>query len=63
LIIDDDSIDVDDDDVAVLAALCIFKPKINDEVPIRKETMVRIFCVMAGIRIIGAPRVVCRGCG
>jgi hypothetical protein len=33
---DEDDDDDDDDDV-VLAILCIFKPKINDDVPIRKE--------------------------
>lgn len=62
MIIDDGSIDEDeddDDDDVVLATLCIFKPKINDDVPIRKETIVRTFCVRAGIRTIGEPRFVC----
>jgi hypothetical protein len=33
-------------------------PKINDNVPIKKETSVRTFCVIAGTIIIGAPRLV-----
>lgn len=59
--IDDGSTDEDDDDHddVVLAILCIFKPKINDDVPIRKETIVRIFCVRAGMRTIGEPWLVC----
>ena len=46
----------DDDDldsVVVLAAFCILNPKINDDVPINKETIVRTFCVRPGIRVIG----------
>jgi hypothetical protein len=51
----DDDWDVD---LVVLAALCILNPKINDDVPIKKETSVRTFCVIAGTIIIGAPRLV-----
>jgi hypothetical protein len=57
-IIDDGDVNVDvDDDVdpAILATLWILNPKINDDVPIRKETTTRIFCVIAGMRTIGAP--------
>ena len=50
----DDDWDVD----AVLAALWILNPKINDDVPSKKETTVRTFCVTAGTTIIGAPRLV-----
>jgi hypothetical protein len=50
---------VDDEDgvdsVVVLAAFWILNPKMNDDVPIRKETMVRTFCVRRGIRAIGEP--------
>jgi hypothetical protein len=50
------NVDVDDGvDPAILAALWILNPKINDDVPIRKETTTRIFCVIAGMRTIGAP--------
>jgi hypothetical protein len=67
LFIIDDGIDdgVGDDDcdadpvVIVLAALWILNPRINDDVPIKKETRVRRFCVIAGTITIGAPRLVC----
>jgi hypothetical protein len=39
----DDDDEVDPVVVVVLAALWILNPKINDEVPIKKETTVRIF--------------------
>jgi hypothetical protein len=56
----DVNVDVDDDvDPAILATLWILNPKINDDVPIRKETTTRIFCVIAGMRTIGAPWLVC----
>ena len=56
---DDDVGDDDCDvDVVVLAALWILNPKINDDVPIKKETSVRRFCVIAGTTAIGAPRLV-----
>jgi hypothetical protein len=61
-IIDDGSIGVDDDvvdSVVVLAAFCILNPKINDDVPIKKETIVRTFCVRPGMMATGAPRLVC----
>ena len=61
-IIDDGSIGVDDDEVdsvVVLAAFCILNPKINDDVPIKKETIVRTFCVRPGMMATGAPRLVC----
>jgi hypothetical protein len=64
-IIDGDSDDdVGDDDcdvdavVVLLAALWILNPKINDDVPSKKETEVRRFCVIAGTITIGAPRLV-----
>jgi hypothetical protein len=61
-IIDDGSIGVDDDvvdSVVVLAAFCILNPKINDDVPIKKETIVRTFCVRPGMIAIGVPWLVC----
>lgn len=48
-------VDGDVDSVVVLAAFWILKPKMNDDVPIRKETIVRTFCVRPGIRAIGEP--------
>ena len=51
--------DDDDSAVAVLNALWILSPKINDDVPIKKETIARIFPVIAGIRTIGEPRCCC----
>ena len=61
-IIDGGSDDIGDDDcdvdLVVLAALWILNPKINDDVPIKKETSVRRFCVIAGMITIGAPRLV-----
>jgi hypothetical protein len=51
----DDDCDID---LVVFAALWILNPKINDDVPIKKETSVRTFCVIAGTIIIGAPRLV-----
>jgi len=55
----DDDVDDDDWDVdAVLAALWILNPKINEDVPSKKETRVRRFCVIAGTTTIGAPRLV-----
>lgn len=44
--------DVDD---AFFDALWILCPKINDDVPIKKETADRIFPVMPGINASGAP--------
>ena len=43
-------VDEDEDD---LDTCWIRSPKTNDDVPIRKETIVRIFWVMAGISTIG----------
>ena len=45
----------DDSVVVVFAALWILNPKINDDVPIKKETIVRIFPTIAGIITIGNP--------
>jgi hypothetical protein len=42
----DDDCDVD---VAVLAALWILNPKINDDVATKKETSVRRFCVISQV--------------
>lgn len=61
-VIDDGSVCVDADDVdsvVVLAAFWILNPKINDDVPIKKETIVRTFCVRPGMIATGAPRLVC----
>jgi hypothetical protein len=64
-ITDEGSIDGDCDDaevdavVVVLAALWILNPKINDDFPIKKETIARIFCVRPGMMGSGAPWLVC----
>jgi hypothetical protein len=52
------TIDNGSDDDVVLAALWILNPKINDDVPVNKETSVRTFCVIAGTITIGEPRFV-----
>jgi len=65
LISDDGSVVVDDDDVdvvGVLTALWILNPKINEEVPIKKETTARIFPVIPGMRGSGEPWLVCCCC-
>jgi len=56
-IIDDGCVGVDDgvDSVVALAAFWILNPKINDDVPIKKETIVRTFCVRPGMIVIGVP--------
>jgi hypothetical protein len=54
LIIDNGDVDCVDDDV-IRAALWIFNPKMKDDVPIKKETVVRIFPVRPGIKARGAP--------
>ena len=61
---DDGSVVVDDDVdvVGVLAALWILNPKINEEVPIKKETTARIFPVIPGMRGSGEPWLVCCCC-
>jgi hypothetical protein len=45
---DDDEGDCDDDvdPAAVIAALWILNPKINEDIPIKKETTARIFPVI-----------------
>ena len=59
-LIDDCNIDgVDDEDVGsvvvvLFTALWILSPKRNDDVPIKRETKVRIFCVIAGMIATGA---------
>jgi hypothetical protein len=53
VVVGDDDDDVDS--VVVLAAFWILNPNMNDDVPIRKETIVRTFCVRPGIRAIGEP--------
>ena len=60
-IADDGNVDEEEEDpvVVVLAALWILNPKINDDVPIKKETTARIFPVTAGMKTIGNPWVVC----
>ena len=45
--------DEDKDGDVDLARFWILNPKINDDVPINKETIVRTFCVRPGIRVIG----------
>ena len=63
-LIDDCNIDgVDDDDVGsvvvvLFTALWILNPKRNDDVPIKRETKVRIFCVIAGMILSGASKLV-----
>ena len=65
-LIDDCNIDgVDDDDedvgsvvVVLFTALWILSPKRNDDVPIKRETKVRIFCVIAGMILGGASKLV-----
>jgi hypothetical protein len=52
LIIDGGNVDCFVDE-ATRVALWILNPKINDDVPINKETIVRTFCVRPGIRVIG----------
>lgn len=57
-IIDDgiDGFDVDDvGSIVGLAAFWILNPKINEDVPIKKETIVRTFCVRPGMIAIGEP--------
>jgi len=57
-IIDDGSVGLDEDDVGSivdLAAFWILNPKINEDVPIKKETIVRTFCVRPGMIAIGDP--------
>ena len=46
-------IDEDEDEDVDLARFWILNPKINDDVPINKETIVRTFRVRPGIRVIG----------
>ena len=63
-LIDDCNIDgVDDEDVGsvvvvLFTALWILSPKRNDDVPIKRETKVRIFCVIAGMILGGASKLV-----
>jgi hypothetical protein len=52
IIIDEDE-DEDEDEDVDLARFWILNPKINDDVPINKETIVRTFCVRPGMRVIG----------
>jgi len=57
IIIDDGSAGVEDDDfdsVVVLAAFWSLNPELNDDVPIRKETIVRTFCVRPRMITTGA---------
>lgn len=49
---DPDSVDVD------FPVLWILNPKRNDDVPIKRESKVRIFCVIAGMIVTGAPKLV-----
>jgi methylthioribose-1-phosphate isomerase len=61
-LIDDVSVDDDDDDVnsvvVLLPALWILNPKRKEDVPIKRETKVRIFCVIADMIVTGAPKLV-----
>jgi len=45
--------DEDEDEDVDIARFWILNPRINDDVPINKETIVRTFCVRPGIRVIG----------
>ena len=49
--------------VFVLAALWILNPKINNDVPIKKETIARIFPVIAGMITIGYSWLICSSSG
>ena len=56
-----DGVNDDDDVVSVVVlftALWILSPKRNDDVPIKRETKVRIFCVIAGMILGGASKLV-----
>ena len=56
-----DGVNDDDDVVSVVVlftALWILNPKRNDDVPIKRETKVRIFCVIAGMIPGGASKLV-----
>jgi len=66
VIVDDDGVDrlvwPSSTAVAVLDELWILNPKIKDDVPIRKETAVRILPVRPGTIASGAPVLVCCCC-
>ena len=62
LFIIDNGSRVDDGCCGDLAKFWILNPKMNDDVPIRKDTMVRIFCVMLGIRVSGTLVCCCCCC-
>ena len=56
-----DGVNDDDDVVSVVVlftALWILNPKRNDDVPIKRETKVRMFCVIAGMILGGASKLV-----
>ena len=56
-----DGVNDDDDVVSVVVlftALWILSPKRNDDVPIKRETRVRMFCVIAGMILGGASKLV-----
>jgi hypothetical protein len=61
-IIEGDGVDDVVPEVVVLAALWILNPKINDDIPIKKETTARIFPVTPGMITIGNPWLVCGCC-
>ena len=42
--------------VVLFPVLWILNPKRNDDVPIKRETKVRIFCVIAGMIATGASK-------
>ena len=48
--------------ISVLDVLWILKPKINDDVPIRNDTAVRILLVRPGTIVSGAPVLVLSIC-
>jgi hypothetical protein len=55
-IIDGGSVDgVIEDPVVVLVVFWILNPKVNAAIPIKSPAIVRIFCVRAGMIVIGAP--------
>jgi hypothetical protein len=56
-----DGVNDDDDVVSVVVlftALWILNPKRNDDVPIKRETKVRMFCVIAGMILGGVSKLV-----
>ena len=56
--VNDDGDDVESVIVVLFTALWILNPKRNDDVPIKRETKVRMFCVIAGMILGGVSKLV-----